>query len=304
MEIRSFDDLAAAVRALGKPPRVAIAPCAEPFVLRAAKLAADEGVAEPVLVGDMDKARAMAARLDFPLDRFESVDVKDDLAAVGAALALFRGGRAELVMKGLVNTSVLLKAILAKESGLAPETGILSHVAVFESPLEKRLMILSDAGVNIRPNLQRKVEVVRNALLVAAKLGVKRPACALLAAVEKVNYPAMPATLDADMIAKMAAEGAFGEADVAGPLQLDAAVSPEAAAVKGLAGPVAGKADVLIAPDIESGNMIYKCLSTFAHAPMAGVVVGSRVPVVVPSRGDDDAAKFHSLVLAAYLSRR
>jgi phosphate butyryltransferase len=316
--LTSLAQVVRAVTARGRPLRVVIAPCAEEFVLRAAAHAAAAGLAEPVFLGDMARTRAVAERLGLDLSAFECRDCPDDVQAVTLAVDLFRQGRAQLIMKGLVNTSTILKAVLVKDAGLVPAGGILSHVTVFDAPDgapddapngapgcgqgEPRLMLLTDAGVNIRPTLQRKVDILKNALAVARRLGISPPRAAMLAATEKVNYPAMPATLDADIIAKMAGSGEFGDALVAGPLALDLAVSPAAAAMKGIENPVAGRADILCTPDIESGNILYKALNSFMNITLASVVVGSRVPVVVPSRGDSEQSKFASIALAAYLA--
>lgn len=304
--LTSLDQVVRAVKARGRAPRVAIAPCAEEFVLRAALQAAKEGLAEPILLGDMNRTRAVAERLGLDIGAFELQDCPDDTQAVTLAVDCFRQGRAELIMKGLVATSAVLKAVLVKDAGLVPPGGILSHVTVFDAPGrapgQAGLMLLTDAGVNIRPTLQRKVEILKNALAVARSLGITRPRAAMLAATEKVNYPAMPATLDADIIAKMADSGEFDDAFVAGPLALDLAVSPSAAAMKGVAGPVAGQADILCTPDIESGNILYKTLNSLMNLTLASVVVGSRVPIVVPSRGDTEHSKFASIALAAYIA--
>ncbi|KAB1440885.1 bifunctional enoyl-CoA hydratase/phosphate acetyltransferase [Pseudodesulfovibrio senegalensis] len=302
--IRSLDDIVRAVQSLGDMPRVAIARSAEDFVLRAGLHAYEQGVAEPVLIGDADKTREVADRNGLDISSLRMIHMPDDGQAVTEAVRLFREGEVSFVMKGLVPTATLLKAVLNKETGVPPETGILSHVGVFTSPTDERIMFVTDAGVNIAPNLQRKVDILKNAIGVARTLGIAKPRCALLAATEKVNYPAMPATLDGDVITKMASKGEFGEAEVHGPLSLDLAVNLDSAACKGVSGPVAGQADILLTPDIESGNILYKSLSSFCRVTIAGVVVGSRVPVVVPSRGDSDKSKFYSLALAAYLGRR
>lgn len=301
--VASLADLLARVSGRSAPPRVAIARSADAFVLRAAAEAVARGLAEPILIGDLARTKHLAEELGIPICDFESHQAADDAAAVQMAVDLFKSGRAAFIMKGLVSTATLLKAILAKDTGVPRDGGILSHVTLFEAPSDGRLMLLTDAAVNIRPNLQRKVEIVKNALWVARRLGMYTPRVAMLAATEKVNYPAMPATLDADLVAKMAADGAFGEALVAGPLSLDLAVSPAAAQAKGAAGPVAGRADVLVVPEIESGNVLYKALATLASRTLASVVVGSRVPVVVPSRADSEASKLHSMALAAFLAQ-
>ncbi|WP_164879916.1 MULTISPECIES: bifunctional enoyl-CoA hydratase/phosphate acetyltransferase [unclassified Pseudodesulfovibrio] len=285
-------------------PKVAIARSAEGFVLRAGLEAFAQGVAEPVLIGDMEETRRIADERGLDISPFRQIHITDDEKAVFEAVQLFRHGEAQLIMKGLVSTATLLKAVLNKETGVPHPSRILSHVAVFESPLDKRLMIMTDPGVNIAPTLQRKVDILKNALDVARKLGMEEPKAAILAATEKINYPAMPATLDGDILTKMARQGEFGNARVLGPLSLDLAVSREAAATKRFNDPVAGNADILLTPNIEAGNVLYKSLSTLSGCTMAAVVVGSRVPVVVPSRGDSDASKFHSIALASVLAKR
>ncbi|WP_432737142.1 phosphate acyltransferase [Maridesulfovibrio sp. FT414] len=301
MTITSLQGIISAVHKHGKRARVAIAPCAEEFVIRSALTAHAEGIAEPIFIGNREKALKVAADHGLNIDGFEFLEENDDIEAVSMAVRHFKEGKADLIMKGLISTSVVLKAILNKESGV-PTKGIISHVTVFEAPTGDRLVLLTDAGVNIKPNLQRKADILRNALYVARKLGIVQPKAAILAATEKVNYPAMPATLDADILAKMSAEGVFGDARVAGPLALDLAISSTAAACKGIDNPVAGCADILLTPEIESGNILYKALTTIAGKTLASVVVGSDVPIVVSSRGDSDSSKFHSIALACYLA--
>ena len=282
-------EAALAHNAGGVMPKVAIARSAEGFVLRAGIEAYERGVAEPILIGDMDETRRIADERGLDISPFRHIDMADDEQAVAKAVRLFREGEAQLIMKGLVSTAILLKAVLNKETGVPHPSRILSHVSVFESPIDERLMIMTDPGVNIMPSLQRKVDILKNALDVARKLGMEKPKAAILAATEKVNYPAMPATLDGDILTKMAGQGEFGDALVLGPLSLDLAVSREAAACKNFESPVAGCADILLTPNIEAGNILYKSLSTLSGCVMAAVVVGSQVPVVVPSRGDSDA---------------
>lgn len=288
----------------GTMPRVAIARSAEGFVLRAGIEAYERGVAEPILVGNMEETQRIADERGLDISPFRQVPVADDAEAVFETVRLFREGEAQLIMKGLVPTATLLKAVLNKETGVPHGGRILSHVAAFESPVDGRLMLLTDPGVNIAPSLQRKVEILKNALEVTRMLGMKVPKAAILAATEKINYPAMPATLDGDILTKMARQGQFGDAEILGPLSLDLAVSRKAAATKRFDSPVAGNADILVTPNIEAGNVLYKSLSTLCGCVMAAVVVGSRVPVVVPSRGDSDASKFHSIALASVLSGR
>ncbi|SMP48812.1 phosphate butyryltransferase [Desulfonatronum zhilinae] len=302
MTITSLDDLIRSAATADQSPKLAIARSGDAFVLEAAMQAYAAGVVEPVFIGDMDATRRIAENLGADISDLRGVDLPDDEAAVREAVRMFREGEAALIMKGAVSTSTLLKAVLDKTGGVPPQ-GILSHVTVFENPHSGKLMLLSDAAVNIRPNLQRKVEILRNALTVARALGIAAPRAAMLAATEKVNYPAMPSTLDADLIARMGREGALGDAHVAGPMALDLALSAKAAASKRFQNEVAGQADILITPDIESGNVLYKCLNTLLGLDVAGVVVGSSVPIVVPSRGDSPRSKLLSMALAVYLVR-
>lgn len=304
--ITSLDDLVHAASATGDGPlpKVAIARSAEGHVLRAGVEAFERGLVEPVLIGDRDETVHVADEHSLDISRFRMIHKTDDQAAVNEAVRLFREGEARFIMKGLVSTAVLLKGVLNKETGVPHPSRILSHVTVFESPVDRRVMILTDAGVNIQPTLQRKADILRNALDVARALGMARPKVAVLAATEKINYPAMPATLDGDILTKMAGKGEFGDAEVLGPLSLDLAMSREVAACKQFDNPVAGNADILLTPNIEAGNVLYKSLSTLCGCTMASVVVGSQVPVVVPSRGDSDASKFHSIALASLLAQR
>ncbi len=310
--MNSLDDIIRAVQAHGRAMRVAIAPCAERFVLRAALDAASLGLAEPVFIGHRERAFAAAKTFCPNFADYEFIDCQDDVEAVHKAVELYREGRAQLIMKGLVSTSTLLKAVLAKDAGLVTPGGVMSLVSVFDAPRHAdddaeqqppRLMLLTDAGMNVRPNLQRKMDILKNALAVARALGIAQPRAAILAATEKVNFPAMPATLDADLLSKMAADGTFGDCLVAGPLALDLAVSPASAKLKGVDNPVAGHADILLTPDIESGNILHKAISTLLGAPIASVVVGSKAPVVVPSRGDSERSKLASIALAVFLAR-
>lgn len=303
LPITSLAGIIHAARQSGTPPKVAVARSAEAFVLEAAVHAYAEKIAVPVFVGDVDATHQVASQLGLDISPFEIIHETSDANAVNTAIQLFRENRVELIMKGLVSTSTLLKAILNKETGVPPANGILSHVTVFESPRDGQLTLMADAAVNIRPNLQRKVDILKNTLDVARKLGMMRPRCALLAATEKVNYPAMPATMDADLISRMAQQGEFGDVDVAGPLSLDLAMSVDSARCKGMDGPVSGRANVLLAPDLEAGNILYKALGTLCRTPLASVVVGSRVPIVVPSRADTPETKFNSMALAAFLTR-
>ena len=203
------------------------------------------GLIQPLLIGDKQRIVRLCRSLRIPLAGVEIVDEPDPKQAAIKAVALCRDGHADILMKGNVNTDVILRAILDRESGLG-RGGLLSNITVFELPAEKRLMFMSDPAVNINPDVARKVDMVRNAIWVAQRLGFARPKVAVLAAIEKINVKDMPATADAAMLAKMGEAGQFADADIAGPYALDIAVSRKAAECKHITGPVAGCADILL----------------------------------------------------------
>jgi phosphate butyryltransferase len=223
--------------------------------------------------------------------------VKDDPAEAAAeAVRLVRSGEAQLLMKGLLQTATIMKAVLNRETGL--RTGrALSHACAFEIPGWHKLLFVSDVALNVAPDLARKADILRNQVAMAQALGVERPKVAALAAVETVN-PDMPATVDARALQEMGERGELGNCDVQGPLALDLAVSKESGETKGVKGPVVGDADILIVPDIEAGNMLYKGLVYFAKARPAGIIMGAKCPVVLLSRADSADAKLMSIALA------
>jgi len=298
--IRSLDDLAKAAREVG-PRTCAVVAAADPEVLLAADEASRRGIARCILIGDPVAIGKAAAESDIDLSSHELVEERDTLAAVRAGVAMVSAGKADLLMKGLVSTADVLRAVLDKEVGL--RTGrLLSHVSVFEVPRFERLLIFSDGAMNIAPGLAEKAQITQNAIDVAHALGIAEPRVAALAAVENVN-PDMPATIDAACLAKMSERGQIKGAIVDGPLALDNAISAAAANHKGISSPVAGRADILIVPDIETGNVFYKALVYLAGGCAASVVVGARAPVVVTSRSDSHMAKVYSLALGVLLSR-
>lgn len=222
---------------------------------------------------------------------------KDDPAeAALEAVRAVRRGEAHLLMKGLLQTATIMKAVLNKEEGL--RTGrALSHACAFEVPGWHKLVFITDVALNVAPDLARKADIIRNQVLVARALGIEKPKVAALAAVETVN-PDMAATVEARQLQEMGERGELGECVVQGPLALDLAVSKESGETKGVQGPVVGDADILLAPDIEAGNMLYKGLVYFAKARPAGVIMGAKCPVVLLSRADSPDAKLMSIALA------
>ncbi len=296
--LKNFTDVLDAVR--GMPPKkVVVAVAQDEAVLEAVKGAKEQGLAEFMLVGDVSKIQAIAAQLGIDLDGLEVIHEPDDRQAAYRAVTLVSGGQADVLMKGLINTADLLRAVLDKEVGL--RTGrVLSHVAVYDMPGFDRLIMVTDGGMNIAPTVKQKADIIYNSLDLANVLGINPAKVAVLAAVEVVN-PNMPATLDAVELKKMGTAGQFGDAIIDGPLALDNAVSLEAAKHKGINSPVAGLADILVVPDIEAGNMLGKSMLYFAGGRMAGLVMGAAKPIVVTSRADTHAAKIMSIALSLLL---
>ncbi|MCA4902609.1 MAG: bifunctional enoyl-CoA hydratase/phosphate acetyltransferase [bacterium] len=258
--------------------------------------AAAEGLIEPWLVGPMQDIRALAERESLDLRGCRVVDTPDPVQAAMHCARLARDGEVTAIMKGSLHTDELMAAVVARESGLRTARRI-SHAFVMGVPAHPRLFIITDAAVNIAPDLEAKRDIVQNAIELAHALGVPVPKVALLAAVETVN-PKMPATLDAAALCKMADRGQISGGMLDGPLALDNALSAEAARIKGIVSPVSGRPDILVAPDIEAGNMMYKQLVFFSGAFAAGLVLGARVPVILTSRADGRSSRLASCAVA------
>ncbi len=244
--------------------------------------------------------REIAAQRGVSLFGMELIHEKDAALACKTAVKLVSSGQAHIVMKGIVDTAVILKAVLDKETGLR-EASTLSHTAVFDVPGFPRLLYVTDAAMNIAPDAQTKKVILENACRVAYALGNENPVAAVVCAVEKVNEK-MPATLDARELVTMNESGALKGCRVLGPLALDNAVSLAAAKHKGIEDPLAGLADILLMPQIEAGNVLYKALGFLAGAKNAGVIVGAKAPVVVTSRADSDETKLYSIALAVLMA--
>lgn len=276
---------------------MAVAWAADPPVLEAAADAAGLGLVSSVFLTGRSEAIAQASdQAGVDISTFEIIEATNPKEAAAAAVAKIRTGEASILMKGLLSTGVLLQAVLDKETGLRKKP-LLSHIGVLQFA-DGSLRLLTDGGMNIAPTLEQKVQILENAGELAIRLGITRPKAALLAAVETVN-PKMQETLDAAIIVKMAQRGQLAvDMDVDGPLALDNAISKEAAEHKGITGPVAGAADILVVPEITSGNVLYKSMVYLAHLPSAGVVWGAACPVVLTSRADSREAKLNSIAVA------
>lgn len=297
---QSFSEIIAAAQRQDRVT-IAVAAAADADVLAAVSEAKKAGIADSILVGDAVAIRSICQQQGIDCGLFELEDVPDVRMAARRAAELVRRDVAQVMMKGLVGTADFMRAVLNKTEGLGTG-GLLSHGVVFEASGYERLMVLTDAAINIAPDLPQKIQIIENALQVTTALGNKEPRVALLAAVETVAV-SMKATEDAALIAKMAERGQIKGCRIDGPLALDNAVSPTAAKHKGIGGEVAGRADVLVVPYIEAGNVLYKALVYFAHAPLAGIVIGAAAPVVLTSRADSPQTKLNSIALAVVASK-
>lgn len=278
--------------------RIALAAAQEESALEAIIDAAKHGLAEPILIGDAAAIKQLAADMKADISAYRLIDEKDIAKAAAKAVELVKAGEADLVMKGILDTSVLLKAVLNKENGL--NIGRLtSHVAVMEVPTYHKLFIVTDAAINIAPDLAGKLDIIANSVQVAKALGAETPKVALLAAVEKVNPDKMPCTAEAAIITQMNKRGQVKGCLIDGPLALDNAISMESVKIKKIVSDVAGDADVLVAPDIEAANILYKCLLDLGQAKGASIVVGAAKPVILTSRADTAETKLASIALAA-----
>jgi phosphate butyryltransferase len=264
--------------------------------LGGAVLSANQGLIVPVLIGNAARIRAAAQQLELDIARFEIVDIDDHREACAFAVTLVRDGKAAAIMKGNVHSDELLAEIVKKDGGLRGHRR-LSHVFAIDVPTLDHLLFISDAAINIAPDLSAKVDIVQNAIDLARACGVEQPRVGVLSAVETVN-PNIPSTLDAAVLSKMADRGQIKGGIVDGPLAMDNAVDVAAARTKGIASLVAGRADVLVVPNLEAGNMLAKELTFIARAEAAGLVVGARAPVMLTSRADNDRARLGSCALA------
>jgi len=278
-----FERLLAAARRQPAVTTAVVQPCDE-VSLAGAIEAARLNLIEPILVGPSERIQQTAADAELDIGKFEVVDAAHSHDAAAKAVALVRSGRAEALMKGSMHTDELLGAVVARETGLRTARRI-SHCFIMDVPGHPHALIISDAAVNIAPTLEEKVDIVQNAIDLAHILGVAEVRVAILSAAETVN-PKISTTLEAAALCKMADRGQITGALLDGPLALDNALSLEAAAVKKIVSPVAGRANVLIVPDLEAGNMLAKSLAFLAGADGAGIVLGARVPIALTSRAD------------------
>jgi len=295
--MKSFEEILKKAQGMSEKKVISVAVAQDKEVLLSVEEARKEGVVEGILVGDSKKIEELAKELSIDLTNYTIIHEEDLVEASRKAVIEVSSGRADMLMKGLVDTGIVLKAALDREIGLRGK-GVLSHVAVFEIENYDRLFFITDAAMNIAPDLETKKKIIDNSVKVARALEIETPKVACICAKEKVN-PKMPDTVDAYELEEMNKRGEIENCIVGGPFALDNAVSVEAARHKGMDHPVAGMADILLAPDIEGGNILYKSISYFAKSKSAGLIVGATAPIILTSRADSEETKLNSIILGA-----
>lgn len=302
MAIKKLDDLFDVLRSQPKK-RLVAAYANDSHTIGAIAKAVELGIVEATLVGDEATMKKVCSDLGVKAEQFKLVHDPVDVKAVDKAVQLINDGQGDVLMKGLVTTDKYMRGILNKEHGLLPPKAVLSHVTVVQVPSYHKLLIVGDVAIIPAPDFKQKVAITNYVIRTAYSLGIERPKVALLAATEQMSV-GMPACVDAALIAKMGERGQIGGAVLDGPLALDVAIDREAADIKKLKGEVAGDADCVVFPNIESGNVFFKTCTKFAGAELGAMVVGAKVPCILTSRGDSVQSKLYSIALAANAARR
>jgi phosphate acetyltransferase len=295
-----YEQMLAKCKSLKPVPTAVAHPC-EKSALSGAIEAANLGLIIPILVGPRDKIEATARSAGIDVSKYQIVDTPHSHASAAKAVELLREAKAELLMKGSLHTDELMSAVVSREGGLRTERRI-SHVFVMDVPTYHKVLIVTDGAINIAPTLEDKADICQNAIDLVRAIGQKKPKVAILAAVETVTSK-MPATIDAAALCKMAERGQIKGASLDGPLAFDNAINKQAAETKGIHSFVAGDPDILLAPDLETGNMLAKQLSFLANADSAGLVLGARVPIILTSRADSVRSRIASCGIAMLAAR-
>jgi phosphate butyryltransferase len=280
--------------------KIAVASAGDEHVLEAIRNAQTEGIIDPILVGDERNIRAISQKIKFDLEGIRIINIEDNEEAAAMAVSLIKNGEAEILMKGLVSTGILMKCVLDKENGLR-KGATLSHVALFETPFYHKLLGVTDAAMNVSPDLAKKIAIIKNAIQVFHGLGNLNPKVAIVGSVETVN-PQMEATMHAATISMMNYRKQITGCIIDGPLAIDNAVSKKASELKNITSDVAGDVDLILGPDIDGANILYKTLSFLGGASAAAVIMGATVPIVLTSRADTEKSKFLSIALAAAIA--
>lgn len=283
----------------GKPKRTAVAGAETPVVQQSVRNAQEAGLIDPVLVGDEAAIRSMAKQIDWDISSVEIINTDSERDTSIKAVELAHNGDVEILMKGGVHTDALMRAVVDKEHGLRTDQRM-SHIFQMTFPGTERALYVTDAALNVAPNVAQRIDITRNAVVAMIKFGISTPKVAVLSALE-IASPAVPSSMEAAEIAELAMSGSVENAIVEGPLSLDLAVSPEAVKVKGLKSNVAGQADLIVVPNIETGNTLFKTLVYFRSATAGGLVLGAKVPIVLTSRADPPEARLTSCALAMML---
>lgn len=300
--IKKLDDIFNELKSCDKKAVLSVAAAHDEEVLLAVRDACDMNIIKAILIGEEDKIRKIASEIKFDLSEVEVINESDLKLCAEKAVKLVSSGKADYVMKGLLDTSIILKEVLNKEYGLRTDS-LLSHVMIYEVPSYHKLLILTDGGMNIDPDVSQKKKIADNAIKAAKSLGINTVKVACLAAKEKVNTK-MQATLDADELKSMCKDGMFGNGVIVeGPIAFDLAISEEACKIKGYESEVGGDADILLVPTIETGNGIGKALTYMANAKSAGIIMGANAPVVLVSRADTHESKLYSIAYGAIATK-
>ncbi len=297
MVVKNFDELISKVKGYPEAKRMVVAAAGEEHTLEAALHARKEGIVTPVLVGDKAKIMEILEKLGETVPEEDIYDVPDVVEAAEKSVALVREGKGDFLMKGYLDTSVLLKAVVNKETGLG-KGGVMSHFTMFEIPGAEKILVAVDGGMVTYPTLEQKKAIIENTVGVLHAFGYENPKVGVLACVEKIN-PKMPETVEADALKQMNLNGELTGCVVEGPISYDCAMSKEVAELKGFKSEVAGDADVLVAPNIHAGNIMGKMLTITVKARMAGFIVGAKCPIVLTSRGSSADEKYMSIVVSA-----
>jgi len=270
------------------------------IALESARQATEDDLIIPVLIGDGDQIRRLARDIDWDISRFQVIDAAGEDKAPETAVALARNGEVDAIMKGHLHTDALMAAVVNRDTGL--RTGRrLSHTFHMTIPGRERVLMISDGAVNVTPDVKTKIDIIKNAVDLAHALGNAAPKVAMLSGTESI-LPAMPSSIEAAEIVKIAATGEIKDALVGGPFAFDNAISPEAARLKGMTSPVAGYADILVVPNIETGNGLFKMMAHFMSATAAGIVMGAKVPIMLTSRADPPQARVAAAALATLVA--
>lgn len=297
--VKKLEDIISLAREKEKKT-LSVAVAQDKEVLTAVTEAVKLGIVDAILVGDEEKIKKIAEEDNLHMDNIKVVDEKNILKAAAKAVEFVSNGQANFIMKGMLGTADLLRAVLNKEAGLRGK-GLLSHVMLYDVPTYHKLIFLTDGGMVPYPTVEDKIGIINNAIEVAHKIGIEVPKIAPICAVEVVN-PSMQATVDASVLSQMNKRGQIKGCIIDGPLALDNAISKLAAEHKGIVSDVAGDADVLLVPNIESGNFLGKSMTYFANAESAGVIMGAKCPVVLVSRADSAQSKLYSIALGSVIS--